>query len=62
MINESKVFSHTPAVSPYEDYGFRVAVLASIVSSAIILFMSVVFITSCLLNCVKEDKRKKEKR
>ncbi|XP_023155037.1 uncharacterized protein LOC111588734 [Amphiprion ocellaris] len=49
-------------MSPYEDYGFRVAVLASIVSSAIIFFMSVAFITCCLLDCIKEDKRKKQER
>ncbi|XP_059189905.1 sushi domain-containing protein 3 [Centropristis striata] len=49
-------------MSPYEDYGFRVAVLASIVSSAIIFFMSVAFITCCLLDCIKEDKRKKDER
>ncbi|XP_034393872.1 uncharacterized protein LOC117733976 [Cyclopterus lumpus] len=45
-------------LSPFEDYGFRVAVLASIVSLAIIFFMSVAFITCCLLDCIKEDKRK----
>ncbi|XP_040915269.1 uncharacterized protein LOC121195702 [Toxotes jaculatrix] len=49
-------------LAPFEDYGFRVAVLASIVSSAIILFMSMAFITCCLLDCIKEDKRKKQKR
>ncbi|TMS16408.1 Sushi domain-containing protein 3 [Larimichthys crocea] len=49
-------------LAPYEDYGFRVAVLASIVSSAIIFLMSMAFITCCLLDCVKEDKRKKEER
>ncbi|KAG7228126.1 hypothetical protein INR49_013409 [Caranx melampygus] len=47
-------------MAPYEDYGFRVAVLASIVSSGIILLMSVAFLTCCLLDCIKEDKKKKE--
>lgn len=58
----SLFLSHAPALAPYEDYGFRVAVLASIVSSAIIFLMSMAFITCCLLDCVKEDKRKKEER
>ncbi|XP_040049777.2 uncharacterized protein susd3 [Gasterosteus aculeatus] len=49
-------------VSPFEDYGFRVAVLASIVSLAVIFFMSVAFITCCLLDCIKEDKRNKHER
>ncbi|XP_029292358.1 uncharacterized protein susd3 isoform X2 [Cottoperca gobio] len=49
-------------LTPYEDYGFRVAVLASIVSLGIIFFMSVAFITCCLLDCIKEDKRKKHER
>ncbi|KAL6119170.1 susd3 [Pungitius sinensis] len=49
-------------VSPFEDYGFRVAVLASIVSLGVIFFMSVAFITCCLLDCIKEDKRKKHGR
>ncbi|XP_075956022.1 uncharacterized protein susd3 [Anarhichas minor] len=49
-------------VSPFDDYGFRVAVLASIVSLAIIIFMSVAFITCCLLDCLKEDKRKNHER
>ncbi|XP_032416351.1 sushi domain-containing protein 3 [Xiphophorus hellerii] len=49
-------------VAPYEDYGFRVAVLASIISSGIILLMSVAFITCCLLECTEEDKHKKQRR
>ncbi|XP_044067934.1 sushi domain-containing protein 3 [Siniperca chuatsi] len=49
-------------LSSYGDYGFRVAVLASIVSSAIIFFMSMAFITCCLIDCIKEDKRKKQER
>ncbi|GAA6216410.1 sushi domain-containing protein 3-like [Lates japonicus] len=47
-------------MASFDDYGFRVAVLASIVSSAIICFMSVAFLTCCLLDCIKEDKRKKQ--
>ncbi|XP_068188439.1 uncharacterized protein [Antennarius striatus] len=46
-------------LTPYEEYGFRVAVLASIVSAAIILLLSVAFITCCLLDCMKEDKKKR---
>lgn len=49
-------------LSSFEDFGFRVAVLASIVSAAIIFLMSVAFITCCLLDCIKEDKRKEEER
>ncbi|KAK5863799.1 hypothetical protein PBY51_000800 [Eleginops maclovinus] len=48
--------------SQYEDFGFRVAVLASLISSAIILFMSMAFITCCWVDCIKEDKRKKQAR
>ncbi|KAM9429677.1 uncharacterized protein ACWYII_017696 isoform 3-T3 [Salvelinus alpinus] len=50
------------AVSPSEDFGFRVAVVASIISCAIILLMSIAFITCCLLDCVTEEEKKKEER
>ncbi|KAM9751072.1 uncharacterized protein susd3 isoform 1-T1 [Menidia menidia] len=49
-------------LSRYDDYGFQVAVLVSIISSGIILLMSVAFITCCLLDCIKEDERKKKER
>ncbi|XP_070696495.1 sushi domain-containing protein 3 [Pempheris klunzingeri] len=49
-------------LSPFEDFGFRVAVLVSIVSSAIIFLMSMAFIICCLVDCIKEDKRKKQER
>ncbi|KAM9429676.1 uncharacterized protein ACWYII_017696 isoform 2-T2 [Salvelinus alpinus] len=49
-------------VSPSEDFGFRVAVVASIISCAIILLMSIAFITCCLLDCVTEEEKKKEER
>ncbi|XP_015235625.1 PREDICTED: uncharacterized protein LOC107088156 [Cyprinodon variegatus] len=47
--------------SPYGDYGFRVAVLASIISSGIILLMSVAFITCCLLDCIEDEKSKNQR-
>ncbi|XP_041654589.1 uncharacterized protein LOC121517122 isoform X1 [Cheilinus undulatus] len=47
-------------LSPFEVHGFRVAVLASIVSSVIILLMSMAFITSCLLDCTEEEKKKEQ--
>uniref|UniRef100_A0A1A8HLP6 Sushi domain containing 3 n=1 Tax=Nothobranchius korthausae TaxID=1143690 RepID=A0A1A8HLP6_9TELE len=46
-------------LSSYEDYGFRVAVLSSIISSGVILLLSVAFITCCLLDCIKEDSKKR---
>ncbi|KAM4610483.1 uncharacterized protein susd3 isoform 2-T2 [Polymixia lowei] len=49
-------------LTPYDDFGFRVAVVASIVSSAIILLMSMAFITCCIVDCMKEKERKKQER
>ncbi|KAM6924379.1 sushi domain-containing protein 3 [Xenentodon cancila] len=49
-------------LTPHEDYGFRVAVLASVVSSVIILLMSMAFLTCCLVDCIKKDKKKRQER
>ncbi|XP_036434829.1 uncharacterized protein LOC118813546 [Colossoma macropomum] len=49
-------------VSRYEDEGFRLALLASIISSAIIIFMSIIFITSCLLKRVRKEERRRMER
>ncbi|XP_061698388.1 uncharacterized protein LOC133512610 [Syngnathoides biaculeatus] len=49
-------------LSLFKDSGFRVAVLASIVSVGIILIMSMMFITCCILDCVQKNTKKKQSR
>ncbi|XP_058639837.1 sushi domain-containing protein 3 isoform X2 [Onychostoma macrolepis] len=55
----------TPECKPlsrFEDEGFRLAILVSFISLAIILVMSIIFITSCLVRHVKREERRKMER
>ncbi|KAI2661213.1 Sushi domain-containing protein 3 [Labeo rohita] len=55
----------TPECKPlsrFDDAGFRLALLMSFISSAIILVMSIIFITSCLVRHVKREERRKMER
>ncbi|KAK7146619.1 hypothetical protein R3I93_014163 [Phoxinus phoxinus] len=60
--NDTRWSGGTPQCKPWsrlEDEGFRLALLVSIISAAIILLMSFTFITSCLVKHVKREERRK---
>lgn len=61
-INQSLFSFCSPALSPFEIHGFRVAVWASVVSSVIILLMSIAFITCCMVDCMNKNKKRRTER
>ncbi|XP_008317701.1 uncharacterized protein susd3 [Cynoglossus semilaevis] len=52
--------SYCQPLSPFSDDGFHVAVVASILSVAVILLMSMAFITCCWVDCNIESEKKKQ--
>lgn len=63
--NDTRWSGGTPQCKPLsrlEDEGFRLALLMSFISATIILVMSIIFITSCLVKHVKREERRKMER